>query len=224
MNQATDPSSDPEYVAMLKHYTAYEAERDQHLSVNPTRIYTSAEIDWILDRLSFWSGLFSAYLPRAVEYEVRNELAFPHEFLKMMYDITKLQLAFTQRKHRTAPAAPAAHAAAPAPAPAPAPKPAAPAARKMTVQEEVALNDRRISEEMRTQTNKSFDLSQLKRNFLLSDRSFAVVGDFGPDKCGAIHPSCGHEMTGRCNLKMAHSVVSNQPLHHCSQCGQNFTR
>ncbi|HET8799349.1 MAG TPA: hypothetical protein VFO89_16795 [Thermoanaerobaculia bacterium] len=222
MTETTPPVDDPVLEAMHRHALAYVAERDQNFLAQPGRRYAPGELDWILGRLSYWSGVFSTYLDEAVERERQQELGFPLYFLKLQYEIVSLKLDLMERKLSAAHAAPAVPAPAPAPAPAaPAPAPAAP---KMTPQQEVELYERRIREEVRTAQNKSVDLLQMKRNWALNGREFAVVGDFGPSKCGAIHPSCGHDITGRCDLKMAHSVVSNEALHHCRQCGQKFTR
>ncbi len=213
------PSSQGTLAELGRHYEMFAEERDRLFPAHPAAPPALDRIDAVLNRLSYWSGVFSMFGQAARASEQNQDYDLPYHLLSVQHEILSLQSIYGQMKTaalvpRPAPVAqPAAPQAAPAP-PAPAVMPKDP-----------LYEDRRIREVIRTNQNKSFDYAQLMRRSLLNGVPFFVASEAGADVCGAIHPSCGHSARiGRCDLKMAHSVVSNQPTHHCNMCGQGFGR
>jgi hypothetical protein len=200
-------AEDPIFAKMHQDYLTFAQERGRFPAANSA--LTSEQVDYVLNRLAYWWSVFSGYSDTAAEHERQQSFHFPLYHTRAQNEILSLQLAFLQLKLGRP------HAV-PAPVETVAPV-------KRDWQQEAALHERRIREEVRTRERKTQDLMRLQREWALKGRPFLVVPDPGDAVCGVIHTMCGHLVAGRCNRPMAHSVVANQLTHQCGQCGLTYT-
>ena len=146
------PSSQGTLAELGRHYEMFAEERDRLFPAHPAAPPALDRIDAVLNRLSYWSGVFSMFGQAARASEQNQDYDLPYHLLSVQHEILSLQSIYGQMKTaalvpRPAPVAqPAAPQAAPAP-PAPAVMPKDP-----------LYEDRRIREVIRTNQNKSFRL------------------------------------------------------------------
>jgi hypothetical protein len=173
--------------------------------------YDNEKLRYILTRLAFWSGIFTAFSHRSQAHQQAGEYLFPFRVLEAVHDVEKLSAYFAQVDRARWAASPTALQP-------------QPSAKKLSPVEDAGLYIRRVQEEIRTNRSKSISLMILQRQAVSEHNKVAVEPEPDAGICGAIHMSCGHSaIHGRCGKKMAHGAEPADCLHACNMCAQTFT-
>ena len=179
-------------------------------------LYDDERLLNILNRLSFWAGVFNGFKPRSKWYEQQQEYLFTFRLHAVNFEIDRLfdsyKAVWNTRRDLAAATAPAAASANPAP-----PRPT----RVEQTPHEVSII--RITSD--TQRNKATDLATLRNMPSYGLGQFYLEPEPPAEFCGAIHMTCVHSTTrGRCCKKMAHGIEVRDTQHQCRMCGQTFSR
>ncbi len=174
--------------------------------------YKSEQLSNVLDRLSFWSGLFTGLSAQAHVHEGAGDYSFPLRLAQIMHEIDQFTIQYSRAYHSPPAQAPAAPPA----------QSAAPVKKKLTPKQEADLYVRRKQIEIATNQRKFTDLMILKHEANVSPVPIVVEDDPGAEYCGLIHLHCGYNEHGRCKKKIAHGACGTDYFHVCSRCGSTF--
>jgi hypothetical protein len=168
----------------------------------------------IVDRLIFWSGLFSGFSTRSHAHEGANEYSFPFRLMQILHEIDQYTIQYSQAYHSRLVAS--TQSASPSTA-----KPAA-AKSQPTAKQEADLYVRRVYLQNQVNQRKATDLYILRNEARMFGRTLVVEADPGAEYCGLIHRICGENEHGRCKKQWGHGASGTDYVHACSRCGMTF--